>query len=132
MTRYAIDAATALRLLADGRDVSAAHQLVGPALLRSDALRAVYRDAREGRLDDRAAKALLERLASQKVRLLADRVSRATAFALARERDWVDTAPAEYLAVAKLQADALITDDPVLRAGAEGVVPVAAYDDLFR
>lgn len=132
MTRYAIDAPTALRLLADGREVAAQHQLVGPALLRSHALRVVYADVREGRLDDRQGRAVLEHLASQRVRLLADRVSRATAFALARERDWDDPAPAEYLAVAKLQADAIVTDDPQLRAGAEGVVPIAEYEDLFR
>ncbi|NYF15700.1 hypothetical protein HDC37_000512 [Microbacterium sp. AK009] len=132
MTRFAIDAATALRLLADERDVAGAHSLVAPAIMRSDALRVVYAEVRAGRLDDRAAKRTLEALASQKVRLLADRVSRATAFALARERDWDDPGPAEYLAVAKLQADAIITDDPLLISGAEGVVTVAEYEALFR
>ena len=132
MTRFAIDAATALRLLAEERVVAGAHSLVAPAIMRSDALRAVYAEVRAGRLDDRAAKRTLEALASQKVRLPADRVSRATAFALARERDWDDTGPAEYLAVAKLQADAIITDDPLLIAGAEGAVAVAEYEALFR
>ncbi|TQK18858.1 hypothetical protein FBY40_1347 [Microbacterium sp. SLBN-154] len=130
--RFAIDAATALRLLADGRDVASTHSLVAPAIMRSDALRAVYADVRAGRLDDRAAKRTLEALASQRVRVLADRVSRATAFALARERDWDDAGPAEYLAVAKLQADAIITEDAMLVAGAAGVVEVAEYEALFR
>lgn len=132
MTRFAIDAPTALRLLADERDVAGAHSLVAPAIMRSDALRLVYGEVRAGRLDDRAAKRTLEALASQKVRVLADRVSRATAFALARERDWDDTGPAEYLAVATLQADAIVTDDVTLIAGAEGVVPVVEYEALFR
>jgi hypothetical protein len=132
MTRFAIDAPTALRLLADERDVAGAHSLVAPAIMRSDALRLVYGEVRAGHLDDRAAKRTLEALASQKVRVLADRVSRATAFALARERDWEDTGPAEYLAVATLQADAIVTDDVALIAGAEGVVPVVQYEALFR
>ncbi|MEI3865898.1 hypothetical protein V6S02_02250 [Microbacterium sp. CCNWLW134] len=130
--RFAIDAATALRLLADGRDVGSGHSLVAPAIMRSDALRHVYADVRAGRLDDRAAKRTLEALASQKVRVLADRVSRATAFALARERNWDDTGPAEYLAVAKLQADAIVTQDALLIAGADGVVPLEEYEAMFR
>ncbi|WP_322409745.1 hypothetical protein [Microbacterium invictum] len=132
MTRFAIDAATALRLLADERDVASGHSLVAPAIMRSDALRAVYADVRAGRLDDREGRRTLEALASQKVRVLADRVSRATAFALARERDWDDTGPAEYLAVAKLQADAIVTQDALMIAGAEGLVPLAEYEALFR
>ncbi|MFA4840741.1 MAG: hypothetical protein WC580_03440, partial [Agrococcus sp.] len=67
-------------------------------------------------------RAQLEALASLKLRLLADRVSRATAWKLAARLDWEDVARAEPLAVASLQADVLVTDDPVLVAAAEGVV----------
>lgn len=67
-----------------------------------------------------------------KIRLLGDRVSRATAFRLAELLDWDDTALAEYLAVATLQADVLIAADDALVRGAEGLIAVAAYDDLFR
>ena len=38
---------------------------------------------------------------------------------------------AEYLAVTRLQADALITVDPRLAAAARDVVAVAAVDDLL-
>jgi len=44
-----------------------------------------------------------------KMRLLGDRVLRRTAWELAREHGWDSTFDAEYLAVCKLQADALVT-----------------------
>lgn len=131
MTRYAIDADIALRLVRGGREVDPAHQLVGPAVLRSHALSSLYRDVRAGQRDEKTAKRELEGLAGLKIRLLGDRVSRSTAFALAGQLDWDDTALAEYLAVAVLQADALVTDDERLRAAAPGVIPLASFDALF-
>lgn len=131
MTRYAIDSPTALRIVEEGREVDPAHSLVGPSILRSHALAALHRAARDGSLDVKTAKARLEGIAGLKIRLLGDRVSRSTAFALARQLDWDDTALAEYLAVAKLQADSLVTDDSVLIAAADGIVPIAPYEDLF-
>lgn len=132
MTRYAIDAPTALRIISDERDLAPGHSLVGPAILRSHALSALYREVRDGGLDEKQARARLEGIAMLKMRLLGDRVSRATAFVLAARLGWDDTPLAEYLAVASLQADALVAADPVLAAGAEGIVPVAGYEDLFH
>lgn len=130
MTRYAIDAAVALRLVRAGSDADKRHQLVGPAVLRSHALSMLYRDVREGRLDERAGRSQLEGLAGLKIRLLGDRVSRATAWKIAAKLGWDDTAMAEYLAVGVLQADALVSDDPQLRAGAAGLLPLAEFSDL--
>lgn len=131
MTRFSIDAATALRLIVDGRPIAASHTLVAPARLRSDALAALYVAVRDGTLEEREGRARLERIAELKIRLLADRVSRATAWRLAARLDWDDTAPAEYLAVATLQADVLVTDDPLLLAAADGIVPLGDYEQLF-
>lgn len=78
MTRYAIDSGTALRLVEEGRAVSPAHALVGPAVLRSHALSALYRAVREGTLPEKEGRARLEGIAALKIRLLGDRVSRAT------------------------------------------------------
>ena len=47
MTRFAIDAATALRIVREGVDVGE-HQLVGVAGLRSQAMRLLYAEARAG------------------------------------------------------------------------------------
>lgn len=64
------------------------------------------------------------------MRLLGDRVSRRTAWRIAREQGWETTYDAEYLAVTELQADALITIDPALAAKAQGIVPLADLDAL--
>lgn len=132
--RFAIDAVTALRIVRDSRDSagSTAHsQLVGPAVLRSHVLAILYREVRAGTLDERVARAQLEAIATLKVRLLGDRVSRAAAWRIARQLDWDDTGPAEYLAVATLQADVLVAGDPRIAAAAAGIVPLAAYDELW-
>lgn len=128
--RFAIDAITALRIVRDDPEIGTRHRLVGPAVLRSHVLSMVYREVRDGSLDEKSARADLDGLASLKIRLLGDRVSRATAFALARQLDWDDTSSAEYLAVASLQADALVAGDPGIAAAASGIVPVATYDAL--
>ncbi len=134
MTRFAIDAPTALRIVRDGIDVGE-HQLVGAGALRSQVMQLLFAAVRAGDLSDAEGRAQLEALASLKVRLLADRVSRAVAWRLAVQLDWDDVARAEPLAVATLQADVLVTDDPVLAAAAEGVVermPWAAFVRAVR
>ncbi|MCK6067663.1 MULTISPECIES: hypothetical protein [Microbacterium] len=130
MTRYAVDAAVALRIVSEPIAVASAHRLVGPAILRSHALAALYRDVRAGRMAEAEGLRLLEGIAGLKIRLLGDRVSRATAWRIAAQHDWPDIALAEYLAVASLQADALLTDDPALAAAAAGIVRVAEFDEL--
>jgi len=135
MTRYAIDAAVALRLIesAEGAPAPAAGDtLVGPAVLRSDALRLLYTDVRSGALDEREGRRRLDRLAGLRLRLLGDRVSRATAWRLAVELGWDDPGPAEYLAVATLQADVLVALDPLLERAAAGRIPTAPIDVLLN
>jgi predicted nucleic acid-binding protein len=70
-------------------------------------------------------------MTERKVRLLGDRMSRGTAWRLARERDWSTLRDAEYLAVTRLRADALVTVDPELAAKAQDVVPVAPLEALL-
>jgi predicted nucleic acid-binding protein len=131
MTRFGIDALVAVRLVREGTTVPAHHQLVAPALLRSQALSLIYREFRAGDLDDKTAKVMLERLTTMRIRLLADRVSRGTAFRLATQLGWDDTPAAEYVAVAKLQADAFVTLDPELARQIEGIVPTAPFEALL-
>jgi len=130
MTRFTIDAAVALRLIRDGVPPAPRHQLVAPSGLRSQVLSLLYREVRAGRLEDAAARQQLDALAGLKIRLLADRVSRSTAWKIATELGWDEIGPAEYLAVATLQADALVTDDK--RLVVQRLVPIAAYDEIFR
>ncbi|WP_022890024.1 hypothetical protein [Agromyces italicus] len=129
-TRHAIDAVTALRLIREGRNAEVRHPFVAPSLIRSHAMAMLYREVREGRLDERDARTSLEGLASLRMRLLSDRVSRATAWRFARQLDLDDPSLAEYLAVATLQADVLVAGDERVAAAAVGIVPLAAYATL--
>ncbi len=130
MTRYVIDAPTLLHLVAKGIQVSPRHQLVAPNLIRSQALSLLLEAVRRSDLTETQALQQHERLTELKMRLLGDRVSRRTAWKIAREQGWETTYEAEYLAVTKLQADALVTVDPALAAKAKGLVPLAQLEVL--
>lgn len=126
--RLVVDAQVLLGI-ADGEiEVDPAHELVGPAAVRSQVLAILLDQVRTGSLDQRAAVKRLDALAGIKIRLLNDRVSRRVAFDLAVAHGW-DLAEAEYVAVCRLQADALVTVDEAFagRAGREvELAPVAA------
>lgn len=131
VTRLAIDAHTAWRVLHDDRRLDLDLRLVGPAALKSQLLSLLYRACQAGEVTEPEARTLLTRIAELRIRLLGDRVSRFTAFQLATEFGWEDTAVAEILAVAVLQADALVTSDPVLSTAAAGRIRIAGYEELF-
>jgi predicted nucleic acid-binding protein len=131
MARYVIDAPTLLHLVDNALAVDRSHQLIAPNTIRSEALQLLLRDVRRGERTDRAALEAHERITELKMRLLGDRVSRATAWRIARQEDWDTLRDAEYLAVTRLQADALVTVDPGLVAKAKNVVPVAPLEALL-
>jgi len=132
MTRYAIDDATVLRLLEENVAPHARYQLVAPAVVRSEVLATLFAAVRSGTLSEKEARLRLERLAELKMRLLGDRVSRVTAWKIAMEAGWPRVGPAEYLAVAVLQADALVTENEQLVSAAAERVPIAGFETLFR
>jgi len=131
MARYVIDAPTLLHLVDAELRVDPGHQLVAPNSIRSEALELLLRDVRAGKRTEAAALRAHERMTEVKMRLLGDRVSRRTAWQFARQHDWDTLRDAEYLAVTRLQADALVTVDPRLAATAGEAVAVAAFDDLL-
>ena len=131
MARYVIDAPTLLHLVDAALHVDPGHQLVAPNSIRSAALELLLRDVRAGKRTEMAALEVHERMTEIKMRLLGDRVSRRTAWQLARQHDWDTLRDAEYLAITRLQADALVTVDPGLAVTARDVVAVAALDDLL-
>ena len=131
MTRFALDPAALLHLVDDGGAVEPAHQLVAPNSIRSQALDLLLARVLGGDLSEPAALEMHERITEVKMRLLGDRVSRRTAWRIAREHGWGTIHDAEYLAVAKLQADALIALDGGLARKASGVVTLAKFSDLF-
>ena len=130
MTRYVIDAPTLLHLVANEVPVSPSHQIVAPSLIRSQALALLLEAVRHGDLTEDVALQHHERITELKMRLLGDRVWRRTAWKIAREYGWKTTYDAEYLAVTKLQADALVTVNPALARKAKDVVPLAPFEAL--
>ncbi len=129
-TRFGVDAITARRIIRDDPAIGVRRRLVGPASLRSHVMSMLYREVREGQLDEETARDLLDALTALKIRLLGDRVSRGVAWKLAGQLDWDDPSQAEYLAVASLQADVLVAGDERLAAAASGIIPLATYDEL--
>ena len=131
VARYVIDAPTLLHIVDGDLPLDPGHQLVAPNSLRSEALELLLRDVLAGRRSEKAALQCHQRMTELKIRLLGDRVSRRTAWDIALARDWDSLRDAEYLAVTRLQADALVTVDERLAAVATHLVPVAALDDLL-
>lgn len=130
MTRFVIDAPTLVHLAENRSPVNPGHQIVAPNSIRSQALDLLLARVRCGELAEPEALALHERMTELRMRLLGDRVSRRTAWRIAVEQGWDTIRDAEYLAVALLQADALVTIDPGLAAKATGIVPLAKVNDV--
>jgi predicted nucleic acid-binding protein len=130
MTRYAIDAPTLLHLVTERLTIGPSHQLVAPHSIRPDALTLLLGRVRRGELTEKEARELHTRLTELKIRTLGDRVSRWTSFQIARDQGWETTYDAEYLAVARLQADAFVTVDETMAGKAEGLVPRAELREL--
>lgn len=132
MARYVIDAPTLLHVLDRDLSVDPSHQLVAPNAIRSEALQLLLEDVRRGKRTEKAALETHERLTGLKMRLLGDRASRGLAWRIARQHNWETLRDAEYLAVTRLQADALVTIDQEFAAKAEDVVVVAPLQFLFE
>lgn len=132
MTRFGIDALTAVRLARERITAPEQHQLVAPNLLRSHALSIIYCEVRSGTLGTDEAHAMLDRITTMRIRLLGDRVSRAVAWRIAEQLGLDDTADAEYVAVAQLQADVFVTLDDRLARAASGIVTIAPFEAIFR
>lgn len=131
MARYVIDAPTLLHLVDHGLRLDPGVQLVAPSSIRSEALGLLLRDVNAGRRSETEALDAHRRLTEVKVRLLGDRVSRGTAWRIARDHGWDTLRDAEHLAITRLQADALVSIDADLVAAADGVVPLAPLSVLL-
>lgn len=125
VARYVIDAATLLHVLDRGARFGDAHRLVAPNAIRSAVLEMMLADVRSGQRDAAAVLEIHERLTEVPMRLLGDRVSRRTAWRIACEHENMSLRDAEYVAIARLQADGLVTIDPALAALAAPLVPLA-------
>jgi predicted nucleic acid-binding protein len=130
VTRYVIGPDVAVRLAQNGASVPAHHQLLAPALIRSQLLSRLYQSVRNGEITKRDAERQLDHVRSLRLRLLGDRVLQSVAWKIADQLGWPGTFDAEYLALTQLQADAFVTLDKRLIRAARGIVPTASIDAL--
>ena len=130
MTRYVVDASAVLAILGEAIEVSPEHELLAPTLLRSEVLSRLHAAVGRGELPADVALERLERIGRMGIRYLGDGVLRRLAWKIADEQGWAETGEAEYLALTRLQAKALVTADEAVARRALGIVPVAPLDDL--
>ena len=132
MTRYVIGPDVAIRLAHDQAVIRDEHQILAPALLRSQVLSLLYQAVHRGEMTKAEADRQLSYLRALRIRLLGDRVPQNVAWKVAGQLGWPDTFDAEYVALTQLQADALITLGRHLARTVKDLVTVAPIDALFR
>jgi indolepyruvate ferredoxin oxidoreductase alpha subunit len=132
MTKFVIDAGVGLRLAAEQTKISPNHDLFAPTLFRSETLAKMHEAVARGDIDADAAQQQLERLWNIKIRYLGDAVLRRQAWRYAEQLGWADTYAAEYVALTKLQGNALVTLDKKLAKAVEGIVPTAPFEALTK
>jgi predicted nucleic acid-binding protein len=130
VTRFVVDCETLLRIASEEIEVAAGHQLVAPTLVRSQALSALYEAARRAEISAAEGIERVTRINSLKVRFLGDKVLQRQAWKVADELGWETTYDAEYVALTKLQADALVTSNPDLARAVSGLVETATVEAL--
>ncbi len=131
MTRFVVGPDVALRLAADRAAVAEGHQLLAPALIRSQLVSTLYQAARRGELDRKEAQRRLDHVRGLRIRLLGDRVLQNVAWQVAEQLGWSDTFAAEYVALTQLHGDAFVTLDDRLAEAVAGVVAVAPLETLL-
>lgn len=132
MTTFVIDAQVAIDLATGGAVIPAHHSLTAPKLLRSQALALVYGSVRRGEIDERSGRHILDGIHGLRIRYLGDRSLEDHAWRLAAKLDWPDIHQIEYIALAQLQADALVTLDDRLAAAARTFVKTARPADIVH
>jgi predicted nucleic acid-binding protein len=130
LTRFVVDAGVVLHLASEEIEVSAAHKLLAPTLLRSQTLSVLHEAVQRGELPAGVARERLAQIGQMKIRLLGDGVLRRRAWDIAEQLGWASTYDAEYVALTQLQADAFVTLDAKLARSVEGVVTTASIDAL--
>jgi predicted nucleic acid-binding protein len=130
MAKYVIGPDVAIQLAREEAVVSGEHQLLAPALLRSQLLSLLYQAVRRGEMTKKVADQWLSYIRGLRIRLLGDRVLQNVAWNVADRLGWPDTLDAEYIALTQLHADALITLDRQLARAVRELVTVAPIDAL--
>jgi predicted nucleic acid-binding protein len=98
--------------------------------MRSQLLALLFRAVQAGEMSQGEAERHLDSVRSLRIRLLGDRVLQRVAWTVAELLGWPDTLEAEYVALTRLQADALVTLDERLAAEVAALVTVAPFEAL--
>jgi predicted nucleic acid-binding protein len=130
VTRFVVDCPTLLGIAAGDVEVAAGHQLVAPALVRSQALAALYQAAQRGDISTTEGLRRVRRINSLKVRFLGDKVLQQHAWAVAEQLGWDTTDDAEFIALTQLQADAFVTSNRGLARTVSRLVKTASVSSL--
>ena len=130
MARFVVDAGAVLHLASEEVEVSDAHELLAPTLLRSQTLTLLHEAVQRGEVTADVARERLARIGRIKIRLLGDAVLRRRAWEVADQLGWASTYDAEYVALTQLQADAFVTLDAKLARSVDGIVATASIDAL--
>jgi predicted nucleic acid-binding protein len=130
MARFVVDAGAVLHVASEEVEVSDAHELLAPTLLRSQTLSLLHEAVQRGEITADVARDRLARIGRIKIRLLGDAVLRRRAWEVADQLGWASTYDAEYVALTQLQADAFVTLDAELARSVEGIVATASIDAL--
>ena len=130
MARFVIDCEILLRIAAGEVEVSSEHILLAPTLVRSQALTALYEASRRGEISAAEGIELVTRMNSLRVRFLGDKMLQRTAWNVADQLGWPTTYDAEFVALAQLKADALVTSNDDLAQAVSALVRTATIDAL--
>jgi len=130
MARYVIRPDVAIRLAREDAVIRDEHELLAPTLLRSHVLSLLFQAVQRGELTQPEAENALGHVRHLRLRLLGAPVLQSVAWDVADQLGWPDTYDAEYVALTRLQADALVTLDDRLAQAAKRLVPVASIDEL--
>jgi hypothetical protein len=120
MTRYVIGPDVAIRLAHDQAVIRGDHQILAPALLRSQVLSLLHQAVRRGEMTRKEAERQLEYRRGLRIRLLRDRVLQNVAWKAAVLLGWPDTFDAEYVALTQLHARRADHTRPATRRCREG------------
>ena len=132
MTRYVIGPEVAITLARHQAVLLDEHEILAPTLFRSQVLSLLYEEVTQGGITKEDADQELRYVRALRIRLLGDRVLQSVAWKIAADLGWTDTFDAEYVALTRLQADALVTLDEDLAQAVKGLVTVAAIDALTQ
>jgi predicted nucleic acid-binding protein len=130
LTRFVIDASTALYLASADRGVPSGHELHAPSLMHSEAMSALHEASWRGDVAPEIALGHRDRLLQLPVTVHGDEGNLIEAWSLTDRFGWAKTYDAQYVALAHSLGCALLTLDARLVRGVRGLIATASFDAL--